>query len=88
MNNYFIWEKSNIYTNFGSADLWILNKEYGQFNKFDDRVLSIGMLNNKTYNDKLYDDDGFFDTLQTEDDFEENILNSVEIEKLKKSKNN
>lgn len=53
MNNYFIWEKSNIYTNFGSADLWILNKEYGQFNKFDDRVLSIGMLNNKTYNDKL-----------------------------------
>lgn len=50
---------------------------YYIFREMDDIV--------KTYNDKLYDDDGFFDTLQTEDDFEENILNSVEIEKLKKT---
>lgn len=38
----------------------------------------------KTYNDKLYDDDGFFDTIQTDEDFEDNVINSVEIEKLKK----
>ena len=37
------------------------------------------------YKKKLNDDDDFFETLQTEDNFEENILNSVEIEKLKKT---
>lgn len=38
----------------------------------------------KTYNDKLYDDDGFFDTIRTEDDFEDNVINSIEVEKLKR----
>jgi len=38
----------------------------------------------KTYNDKLYDDDNFFDTLQVDDSFEETMLNNIEITKLKK----
>lgn len=38
----------------------------------------------KTYNDKLYDDDNFFDTLQVDETFEENMLNNIEISKLKK----
>lgn len=52
---------------------WII---YYIYREMDDVV--------KTYNDKLYDDDSFFDTLQVDETFEENMINNAEIDKLKK----
>lgn len=51
---------------------WII---YYIYREMDDIV--------KTYNDKLYDDDNFFDTLEVDDSFESSILNNVEVNKLK-----
>lgn len=52
---------------------WII---YYIYREMDDVV--------KTYNDKLCDDDSFFDTLQVDESFEDTMVNSAEIDKLKK----
>lgn len=52
---------------------WII---YYIYREMDDVV--------KTYNDRLYDDDNFFDTLEVNEDCETNMLNSAEIDKFKK----
>lgn len=52
---------------------WII---YYIYREMDDVV--------KTYNDKLYDDDSFFDTIQVDETFEDNMINNAEIDKIKR----
>ena len=56
-NTYYLWEQTNIYTNFGTTELFLLHTEFkrrGDFYQYDGLTLP-GIYGTKTYSSKLLD---------------------------------
>lgn len=50
-NTYFLWEKSDLYTNYGLAEVWIIFREFERRKQFESTLRFPGMLNNRVFND-------------------------------------
>lgn len=50
-NAYFLWEKSELYTNFGMAETWFMHKNFEHRREFDRGLVLPGILDGKSYQD-------------------------------------
>lgn len=51
-NHYIVWSHSEIYTNFGMAEAWMMKQDYDIKGKFDYNVILPGIYNAQSHDDK------------------------------------